>query len=241
MRYQFVDCRFELGKPGRGRELYLAGHIPGASFLDLDTELSDLSVPAAGRHPLPAAQAFAAAAGRAGIGAGVFVVAYDQGTGGAARLWWLLRHFGHEGVAVLGGGIDAWHGPLVAGETEVEAVPFEPAPRSGDTISADELLARLGEPGLIVVDARSPERYRGEVEPIDRVAGHIPGAVNVPFGTPEFPPEVLEAEEIVVYCGSGVVATVDLLALHAAGRPDAKLYPGSWSDWSTRGLPVETG
>ena len=164
MRYQFVDCRFELGQPGRGRELYLAGHIPGASFMDLDTELSDLSVPAAGRHPLPAAERFAEAAGRAGIGPGVLVVAYDQGrSGGAARLWWLLRHFGHEDAAVLDGGIGVWRGPLAAGPEEIEPARFEPRPRSGDTISADELLARLDKPALVVVDARAPERYRGEV------------------------------------------------------------------------------
>jgi thiosulfate/3-mercaptopyruvate sulfurtransferase len=242
VRYQFVDCRFELGKPERGRELYLAGHIPGASFLDLDTELSDLSVPNAGRHPLPSAERFAEAAGRAGIGAGVFVVAYDQGpAGGAARLWWLLRHFGHEDVAVLDGGLGVWRGPLTAGAEEVEPARFEPRARSGDTIEADQLLERLGERGLVVVDARAPERYRGEVEPIDPVAGHIPGAVNVPFLDPQLPAEVLGADEIVVYCGSGVSACVDLLALAQAGRPDAKLYPGSWSDWSTRGLPVETG
>lgn len=239
MQYRFVDCRYELGKPERGRELYLQGHIPGASFLDLDTDLADLSVQGAGRHPLPSAEHFAEAASRAGIGPGVLVVAYDQGmTGGAARLWWLLRHFGHEDVAVLDGGIGAWIGPLAAGEEKPEPALFVPRPRSGDTIDADELVGRLGEAGLVVVDARAPERFRGEIEPIDPVAGHIPGAVNVPYadGTP--PEEVLEAGELVVYCGSGVTACVDLLALHAAGRSDAKLYPGSWSDWSTRGLPA---
>src|SRR5205807_5322769 len=133
VHYRFVDCRFELGKRGRGRELYLAGHIPGASFMDLDTELSDLSVPDAGRHPLPSAERFAEAAGRAGIGPGTLVVAYDQGrSGGAARLWWLLRHFGHEDVAVLDGGIEVWRGPLAAGAEEIEPARFEPRPRSGD-------------------------------------------------------------------------------------------------------------
>ncbi|MFN2467376.1 MAG: sulfurtransferase [Gaiellaceae bacterium] len=241
MRYRFVDCRFELGRPERGRELYLEAHVPGAAFLDVDADLADLSVPNAGRHPLPAAERFATAASRAGIGAGIFVVAYDQGmTGGAARLWWLLRHFGHDDVAVLRGGISAWAGPLRSGAEEIEPAPFEPSPRPGDTIDADELAARLGEPGLLVLDARARERYRGEVEPIDPVAGHIPGARNLPFAD-AFPPpdDLLAAEEVVVYCGSGVTACVDLLALAEAGRPDAKLYPGSWSDWSTRGLPVE--
>ena len=194
-----------------------------------------------GRHPLPSADAFAAAASRAGIGDGVFVVAYDHGAaGGAARLWWLLRHFGHEDVAVLRGGLESWLGPVRGGEEEIEPAEFVPRPRTGDTIEAEELEARLGEPGLTIVDARSPERYRGEAEPIDPVAGRIPGAVNWPYGT-ELPPGIAEAGEIVVYCGSGVTACVDLLALAQAGRPDAKLYPGSWSEWCGRGLPAERG
>ncbi len=240
MRYQFVDCRYELGKPERGRELYREGHIPGASFLDLDAELSGSE--GGGRHPLPSAESFARAASRAGIGPGVLVVAYDQGrTGGGARLWWLLRHFGHADCAVLDGGIGTWLGPLRSGEEEAERVQFEARPREGDTIDAEELLARLGDERLVLVDARLPERYRGEVEPIDPVAGHIPGARNWPYMDSEPPADLLEAEEIVVYCGSGVSACVDVLALARAGRPGAKLYPGSWSDWSTRGLPAETG
>ena len=243
MRYQFVDCRYVLADAGRGRELYREGHIPGASFLELEADLSDRSVPDAGRHPLPSPERFAAAASGAAIGAGTFVVAYDQGmTGGAARLWWLLRHFGHDDVAVLRGGLGAWAGPLRAGDEQIEPRRFVPRPRGGDTISADELLGRLGDPRLVVVDARTPERYRGEVEPIDPVAGHIPGARNLPFTEASPPPDdILRAGEIVVYCGSGVTACVDLLALHGAGRPDARLYPGSWSEWSSRGLPVERG
>jgi thiosulfate/3-mercaptopyruvate sulfurtransferase len=241
LRYRFVDCRWELGNPVRGRELYLEGHVPGASFLDVERDLSAPPSSPGGRHPLPAAEDFARAVGAAGIGPGVFVVAYDQGmNGGAARLWWLLRHFGHEDVAVLGGGMEAWLGPLVAGEEEVEAAEFEARPRSGDTIDAEELAARLGEERLTVVDARLPERYRGEVEPIDPVAGRIPGARNAPYPD-ELPPDLLEAEEIVAYCGSGVTAAVVLLRLAQAGRGDAKLYPGSWSDWVGRGLPAETG
>ncbi len=138
MRYQFVDCRWELGNPGRGRELYLEGHIPGASFLDVDEDLADLSIPGEGRHPLPSAERFAEAAGRAGIGAGVYVVAYGN-MGGAERLWWLLRHFGHDDCAVLTGGIDAWGGPLTAGEEPVEAAVFEPQPRADDTVGPEEI------------------------------------------------------------------------------------------------------
>ena len=242
MRYRFVDCGYSLDRPEAGREAYLAGHVPGAAFLGMEA-LSDLSVEGRGRHPLPSAEAFAGAVGRAGIGDGAFVVAYDHGgAGGAARLWWLLRHFGHDDAAVLRGGIDAWAGPLRAGEEEVEPAEFVPRPRAGDTIETDELAARLGEPGLVVVDARMPERYRGEVEPYDPVAGRIPGAVNWPYPEADVIPDaVLDADEIVVYCGSGITACVDLHALARAGRPDAKLYPGSWSEWSTRGLPAERG
>jgi thiosulfate/3-mercaptopyruvate sulfurtransferase len=241
IRYQFVDCGYSLDRVEAGREAYLKKHIPGASFLGID-ELSDLGVDGRGRHPLPGADAFAAAAGRAGIGDGVFVVAYDHGgAGGAARLWWLLRHFGHEDVAVLRGGIETWAGPLRGGDEEIVPTEFLPRERTGDMIEAEELVERLGEPGLVVVDARLPERYRGDVEPIDAVPGRIPGAVNWPYTQAEVPREIPEAEEIVVYCGSGITACVDLLALAEAGRPDAKLYPGSWSEWCGLGLPAEIG
>ena len=244
MRYQFVDCGWELTRPERGRELYLSAHIPGASVLDVEGELSDLSVKDAGRHPLPSADRFAASASRAGIGAGVFVIGYDQGTGGgAARLWWLLRHFGHDQAAVLEGGLAAWSGPFGRGEETIEPALFEPRPRIGDTIDADELAARLDEDGLMIVDARAPERYRGDVEPIDPVAGRIPGAVNWPYSAARasVPDEILAAGEIVVYCGSGITSCVNLHALALAERADAKLYSGSWSDWSNRGLPIERG
>jgi thiosulfate/3-mercaptopyruvate sulfurtransferase len=236
VRYQFVDCRWELGAPQRGRELYRAGHIPGASFLDVDEDLSDLSVPDRGRHPLPSAERFAAAAARAGIGAGVFVVAYGSG-GGAERLWWLLRHFGHDDCAVLVGGIDAWGGPPAAGAEEVEPADFSTRERRDDTIAAEQLVRRLADPALVLVDARTPARWRGEPNPIDAKPGRIPGALNAPWNEPQ---PKLPPGELVAYCGSGITACVVLHRAFLAGR-EGVLYPGSWSDWSARGLPSERG
>ena len=229
MRSQFVDCRWELGNSARGLELYLEGHIPGASFLDVEQDLSSPPGPG-GRHPLPSEAQFAEAARRAGLGNGVFVVAYGS-MGGAERLWWLLRHFGHDDCAVLD--LAGWLGPLRAGEEDVEAAGFNPRRRAGDTVEADELQQRLGD--LLLLDARVPERYRGDVEPIDPVAGHIPGARNTPWNEPlpEIPPG-----EVVAYCGSGITAAVLVHRLALAGRA-AKLYPGSWSEWSGLGLPAE--
>lgn len=242
-RVRVVDCRYVLGRPGAGRDLYLGEHIAGAVFLDVD---SDLAGPVgdgrAGRHPLPSAEAFAAAARRAGISAQTQVVAYDEHmTGGAARLWWLLRHFGHDEVAVLDGGLDAWTGPTRSGEEHVPPGDFAARPRSDDSIDADDVAAGLGQPGRVLVDARAPERFRGDVEPIDPVAGRIPGAINVPF-TGDVTADLTDSgDEVVVYCGSGVTAAVVLLRLAARGREDAKLYPGSYSEWVNRGLPVERG
>jgi thiosulfate/3-mercaptopyruvate sulfurtransferase len=284
-----VDCRFRLGEPGAGEALWREGHIPGAAFLDLDRELS--SPPGdAGRHPLPDAASFEAAARRAGIGPGTLVVAYDEAAeGGAARLWWLLRHFGHHAVTVLDGGVRTWReegGELRAGEEQIEPGDFRAtAPPAKDAVTAEDLAAataagdsaapataagdsaapatgggdraereRRGAP--VLLDARAPERYRGEVEPIDQVAGHIPGAVNMPFA--ELAPEgrflspaelrarfeaagVRSGDEAVAYCGSGVTACVLVLAAEVAGIGAARLYPGSWSEWSGRGLPVERG
>jgi thiosulfate/3-mercaptopyruvate sulfurtransferase len=231
VRYQFVDCRWELGDPGRGRELYLEGHIPGASFLDVDTDLAAPPGPP-GRHPLPSPADFARAASGAGIGPGVFVVAYGN-MGGAERLWWLLRHFGHDDCAVLE--LGGWLGPLRAGAEDIEPATFEPQPRDDDVVSADELARRLDE--LVPVDARLPARYRGEPNPIDTIPGRIPGARNAPWNEPlpEFP-----EGELVAYCGSGVTACVVLHRLSLAGR-EAKLYPGSWSEWEQLGLPIEKG
>jgi thiosulfate/3-mercaptopyruvate sulfurtransferase len=236
VRYQFVDCRWELGTPARGRELYLAGHIPGASFLDVDADLSDLAVENAGRHPLPSARGFAAAAGSAGIGADVCVVAYGNG-GGPERLWWLLRHFGHDDCAVLLGGIDAWGGELRPGDEEIEAVEFVPGERDDDLIEAEQIVRRLADPSLLLVDARTPNRWRGEPNEVDDPPGRIPGAANAPWNEPL--PE-LAPGELVAYCGSGVTACVTLHRAWLAGR-EGRLYPGSWSEWSKRGLPLERG
>jgi thiosulfate/3-mercaptopyruvate sulfurtransferase len=153
--------------------------------------------------------------------------------GGAERLWWLLRHFGHDDCAVFE--LEAWHGPLRSGEEEVEPGEFVPRPRDGDTISAEELAAHLDE--LVVVDARLPARFRGEPNPIDRVPGRVPGARNAPWSEPL--PELPEGE-LVAYCGSGVTACVVLHRLALTGR-HGKLYPGSWSEWEQRDLPVTRG
>jgi thiosulfate/3-mercaptopyruvate sulfurtransferase len=224
MTYQFVDCRFDLADFGAGRRLYLEGHVPGAVFLDLETDLSGSSR-TGGRHPLPTAAEFAATASRAGIGPGVFAVAYGNG---AARLWWLLRHFGHDDAAVFVN----WHGPRRSGDEQPEPATFVPHERDDDLIGAEELAARLQE--LVVVDARAPERWRGEREPIDPVAGRIPGSLNWPAGTGQPP---LPEGELVAYCGSGVAACELVLK---ADRP-VRLYAGSWSDWITHDLPIEKG
>jgi thiosulfate/3-mercaptopyruvate sulfurtransferase len=231
VRYQFVDCRWELGSPRKGRELYLAGHIPGASFLDTDEDLSAPPGPK-GRHPLPAAEDFVEAASRAGIGDGVFVIAYGN-MGGPERLWWLLRHFGHDDCAVVE--LDGWLGPLRAGEEKIEPAELHLRERRDDTIPADELAASLDE--HVIVDARRPERFRGEPNPIDKVPGRIPGAHNAPWDEPL--PD-LPVGDLVAYCGSGVTACVVLHRLSLAGR-EGRLYPGSWSEWEQLGLPVTRG
>ncbi len=230
MRYLFADCRWTLDDPGAGRRAYEAAHIPGAVFVDVERELSG-PAGAGGRHPLPGEDEFARAMGEAGIGDDVFVVAYGS-LGGAERLWWLLSHFGHEECGVIE--LESWRGPLSSGVEASEPAVFSPRRREGDTIELDELAARLGD--LVVVDARLPSRYRGEPNPVDRVPGRIPGALNAPW--PEPLPE-LPAGELVAYCGSGVTACVPLHRLHLAGR-DGRLYPGSWSEWEQQtGLPVE--
>ena len=255
-----VDVRWYLNRPGAGRAAYDDGHIPGALFLDLDEDLSDPDgYGAPGRHPLPTPQAFAARLGAAGIGSDDFVVAYDD-VGGtvAARLWWMLDNLGHRGgAALLDGGIGAWIAadqPLSQDEPHYPAALLEVAGQWHGVIARDELAGRLGEVSLL--DARAPERYRGEVEPIDPVAGHIPTALNAPTAGNLaddgrfLPPDLLRARyqevaavgrPIVVSCGSGTNACHNALAIRLAGMSDPILYVGSYSDWSRSGMPIATG
>jgi thiosulfate/3-mercaptopyruvate sulfurtransferase len=256
-----VDVRWYLDPARRGRDAFRAGHIPGAVFLDVE---ADLAAPGGrpggphGRHPWPGADQVARVMGAAGIGEGVRVVAYDDQAGAvAARLWYLLRAFGHDTVAVLDGGIPKWTAegrPLATDEPSVAACAFVPRPRAGRVLSKADMLALP--PSALVLDARAAERYRGEVEPIDPRAGHIPGAKSAPFTSnltegpaPVFrAPDELRARylalgadrgEPIVYCGSGVTACHDLLALELAGL-SGRLYGGSWSEWSSDpALPVE--
>ncbi len=258
---RLVDARFSLADPQSGAAQYAAGHLPGAVYADLNRDLSDLSRQGHGRHPLPDSEAFSATLGRWGIGADTQVVVYDAGDGSmaAARLWWLLRLIGHRRVAVLDGGLAAWQAagqPVVADETRVPALP--PYPGHFDlaqVVAADEIAARLAQAPGWLIDARAGERYRGEVEPLDRVAGHVLGALNRPFALNlrdgRFRPAAeLRAElepllgahapgEAVMMCGSGVTACHLLLAFEIAGLSGARVFADSWSGWSSDpGRPV---
>lgn len=257
------DCRHDLADPDRGERAYRTSHIPNARFAHLDRDLAGAKTGRNGRHPLPDARAFADWLGRAGMNGGKQVVAYDDAGGAfAARLWWLMRWVGHRSVAILDGGFGAW---LAGGQPTTDRPPpvvpthFEGRPDPSMIVDAAWLEAHLGQPGLRLVDARSPDRYRGENETIDPVAGHIPGAVNRFFednldAEGRFKPaaELREAfdfiaagrpaSEIVSQCGSGVTACHNLLAMEIAGLPGARLYPGSWSEWcSDPRRPVATG
>ena len=230
VRYRFMDVRWSLDDPEAGRRAYLEAHVPGAVFVDLERDLAD-PPGRAGRHPLPAPDRFAEAMSAAGVDADTFVVAYGS-LGGAERLWWLLRHHGHDACAVFD--LAAWHGPLGSGVETAERRTFVSRPRTGDTIEREELAGRLDD--LVVVDARVPARWRGERNPTDRVPGRVPGSVNVPWDE-DLPP--IPEGEVAAYCGSGVTACVVLHRLHLAGR-DGRLYPGSWSEWEQYPeLPVE--
>jgi thiosulfate/3-mercaptopyruvate sulfurtransferase len=242
-----VDCRFSLLEPALGQQQYQAGHIPGADYLDLNRDLSSPVRPHGGRHPLPAIAPLVDRLGQMGITPATQVVAYDASRFAfAARLWWLLRYLGHDRVAVLDGGWPAWQAagyPVTTAVPQRVATSFIPQLRSAWVVDMAAVKARA--PEVILIDAREAERYRGEREPIDPVAGHIPGAVNYPWPdlttaagyvtsvtTQRERWATLPADaEIMVYCGSGVTACVDLLALAIAGRPPGQLYAGSWSDW----------
>lgn len=249
-----VDCRFSLANPEQGQQQYATGHIPGAYYLDLNRDLSSPVQAHGGRHPLPDVAQFAAKLGAIGVtsaqaGEPTLVVAYDDSRlAFASRLWWLLRYLGHDAVAVLDGGLAGWQ---AAGYPVTSVVPpprsgtFIPQVRPALCVDIEIVRARKDLPGVVLVDAREPERYRGEREPIDPIAGSIPGAVNYPWQDTTDdrgyvkPLEahrqrwaaLAPAEEIIVYCGSGVTACVDLLSLALAGKPESKLYVGSWSDW----------
>jgi thiosulfate/3-mercaptopyruvate sulfurtransferase len=257
-----VDCRHNLADLSAGEHAYRAAHVPGAYFLHLDHDLSGVKTGKNGRHPLPEIGTLTATLGRIGIDASKQVVAYDQNHGmWASRLWWLLHWLGHDRAAVLDGGVDKWvaeQRPLTAELPVARATTFVPHPRQA-TASADEILRHLGDGTLTVLDARAPERYHGDMEPIDPVAGHIPGAINRPFtvnlaadGTfksaealrHEFDAQLAGRApgSVVHHCGSGVTACHNMLAMTIAGMPRSRLYPGSWSEWvSDPSRPVARG
>jgi thiosulfate/3-mercaptopyruvate sulfurtransferase len=246
-----VDCRSHLTQPELGRKGYEVGHLPGAYFANLDMDLAGPKSRTTGRHPLPSAEALAAKLGSWGIDNSTQVVAYDADTGAyAARLWWLLRWLGHRAVAVLDGGFAAWVAaglPVSADVPMPRATTFVGTPNPDMVCDADDVARRVGQPDWRILDARASERFRGDVEPIDSVAGHIPGARNHPFagnlsGGRFLPPDRLAesfrqslagvaADHCIAMCGSGVTACHNLLAMEIAGLGGAKLYAGSWSEW----------
>ncbi|MCT7951555.1 sulfurtransferase [Ancylothrix sp. C2] len=244
-----VDCRFSLNDPQWGENEYKANHIPGAFYLGLNQDLSSQVQKHGGRHPLPNVEKLGGKLSSMGIDGDTLVVAYDSSRFAfASRLWWLLRYLGHEKVAVLDGGFSGW---LAAGYSVTTELPsrkpavFIPQVQGDKAVDIEYVKKQKYLANFMLVDSREPARYRGETEPIDPVAGHIPGAVNFPWqevtnnegmvrpvdeqkGRWE---KAINADEIVVYCGSGVTACVNLLSLEMAGVKNAKLYAGSWSDW----------
>ena len=252
-RVAVIDCRFDLLHPEAGRRAYLRGHIPEARYADLNRDLSAPVAAGTGRHPLPDPQAFAARLGRLGIGEGTQVIAYDDANASfAARLWWMLRWLGHDAVAVLDGGFKAWTargGALEAGEAPAaRAEQFTPRIDHEAVLSTAQVESAVRSAAILLVDARAAERFAGTLEPIDPVAGHIPGAVNHPFTlNVDADGRLLPAAELeriwrqrlagsppgkmVAMCGSGVTACHHLLSLEAAGLPGGRLYGGSWSEW----------
>lgn len=256
------DCRHDLAKPDLGAQEYAKAHIPGARFLHLDRDLSAPATGKNGRHPLPDPQAFMRTLGAAGVDSGKQVIAYDAQTGVyAARLWWMLRWLGHENVAVLDGGYAKWAGeerPLTQSVPQAAPARFAGQARA-ISVDADDVLRSLGRPGRILIDARSPDRYRGENETLDPVGGRIRGSLNRFFrdnldrsGCFKPAADLRQAfslllgtaapDAVVHSCGSGVSACHNLLAMEIAGLPGSRLYPGSWSEWcSDPSRPTEKG
>jgi len=247
-----IDCRFDLAQPDAGYNAYAKGHIPGALYAHLNADLSSPVAPATGRHPLPDPHALATTFGRWGISAGTQVIAYDADAGMfASRLWWLLRWLGHSAVAVLDGGLKAWEAaslPLSTAIPTPQPANFVGSAHDNMVVSTLEVASLMSNTTWCLHDARAPERFRGEIEPIDPVAGHVPGARNHPFAWNMgsngrlLPPDELRAkylatlagakpEHTVAMCGSGVTACHNLLAMETAGMSGAKLYAGSWSEW----------
>lgn len=247
-----ADCRFVLGKPEAGHEAYETSHIPGAVYLDLEKDLSAPVNEHGGRHPLPDIFDLTVALSRAGIGNDTKVVAYDdQGGAMASRLWWLLKYLGHEQVYVMDEGFAAWTNagyPVTDVIAEPTPAKFLAVVEHTMLVEMDQVQELLGREGVTLIDSREAPRYRGEVEPIDRVAGHIPGAINrfwkdglTDSGSWKDAAEQAERfddldreREIIVYCGSGVTATPNVIALKEAGFTNVRLYAGSWSDWISR-------
>ncbi|MBX3609984.1 MAG: sulfurtransferase [Hydrogenophaga sp.] len=260
-----LDSSFDLSDPGAGRAQFEREHLPGSLYVHLDHDLSDKSRPASeGRHPLPDVQVFAGTLARLGLNQGTQVVVLDrQGANYCGRLWWMLRWAGHDAVAVLDGGLPAWKAAGGAIESGPTALPapgnFQFKPALTSPVDTASLLARLGRADTTVIDARAAARFCGEVEPLDPVAGHIPGALNRPFGDNlqadgRFKTaEQLRAEflrllggrdpaTVVHHCGSGVSALPNVLAMEIAGLSGSQLYPGSWSAWcNTEGTPRARG
>jgi thiosulfate/3-mercaptopyruvate sulfurtransferase len=256
------DCRFKLADKAWGKETYLQGHIERAEYLDLEKDLSSEQSEHGGRHPFPRSEAFVQKLGQAGVDENTAVVVYDSGEGMATRAWWLIRYFGHKDVRVLNGGLTAW---VAAGYPVTEEIPvqkpvnFVPHIQTDWTLDYQEIRSMVDENRAHgrLIDARAAKRYRGEVEPMDSIAGHIPGAVNAPWQdgidesgfwkVPElqrkrFEDIVSDNEKMIVYCGSGVTACANLFALELAGIRNVLLYPGSWSDWiSYSDSPIATG
>jgi thiosulfate/3-mercaptopyruvate sulfurtransferase len=261
--WAIVDCRFDLQNEDWGRAEYRAAHIPGAVYASLNDDLSAPRSGSNGRHPLPSVDALAKTMSALGIDRTTQVVVYDQDSGlYASRLWWSLKYLGHDAVALLDGGWAKWvreGRPVKSGGESRPAAVFEPVPRDEMRLGVDEVIARAADGRTLLVDARGPDRFEGRSETIDPVAGHIPGAVNhfykwnVTAEGTMLPAAALREkfgallgerrpEDVVMYCGSGVSACHNLLAMEHAGLPGTTLYPGSWSEWSSDpARPIETG